>query len=94
LDGFLSLGISLDTRPRFIEEIQAGHWNAAIDNLENLSMEFPIIDRMVLFDREAIIRADLPVSPGAVGKSRADMRWYWVMKSIWEPFVTEVYLRG
>jgi diguanylate cyclase (GGDEF)-like protein/PAS domain S-box-containing protein len=94
LDGLVNLGISLATRPRFIEEIQAGQWEGAIGNLANLPAQFPQIDRLVLFDPKAIIRADLPVSPGVVGQSRADMSWYTVMKSSWEPFITEVYLRG
>lgn len=94
LDGVLNLGISLATRPRFIEEIKKNNWKGAINTLNNLLDNFTFIDRIVLYDTSGIIKADNPSDPDVLGQSRADRSWYKDLKRNWEPYISEVYLRG
>ena len=93
LDGMVDLGISLATRPRFIEEIEKGNWTEAMNILGSISDNFPFIERVVLYNPDAVIKADMPAA-GVIGETRADRAWYAAVQKSREPHVSGVYQRS
>ena len=93
LDGMVDLGTSLATRPRFIEEIGKGNWTEAMNILGSVSNNFPSVERVVLYDPNANIKADMPAA-GVTGQTRADKEWYISIKRNWQPHVSGVYQRS
>ncbi|MCX5905235.1 MAG: sensor domain-containing diguanylate cyclase [Proteobacteria bacterium] len=93
LDGMVDLGTSLATRPRFIEEIGKGNWTEAMNILGRVSNNFPSIERVVLYDPNANIKADMPAA-GVTGQTRADKEWYIAIKRNWQFHVSGVYQRS
>lgn len=95
LDGLINFGISLATRPRLIEAVKNDNWQGAITVLGNLLNNFQFIDRVVLYNKEAVIKADLPhATISVIGQNRRDRNWYKTLQTKQKPFVTEVYKRG
>ena len=94
LDAIVDLGVSFATRPRIIEEIEKGNWAGAMHVLDSVPGTFPFIERIVLFDPDAIIKADIPSDPEVIGQSRADKGWYTGIRKNWQPYVSEIYQRG
>ncbi|MCX5900959.1 MAG: hypothetical protein NTX06_09545, partial [Proteobacteria bacterium] len=87
LDAIVDLGVSFATRPRVIEEIEKGNWSGAMHVLDSVPGTFPFIDRIVLYNPEAIIKADIPSAPEVIGQSRADKGWYTGIRKNWQPYV-------
>ena len=94
LNALVDLGVSFATRPRVIEEIEKGNWAGAMHVLDGVSNTFPFIDRIVLYDPDSIIKADLPSAPEVMGQSRADKEWYEGIRKNWQPYISEIYQRG
>jgi PAS domain S-box-containing protein len=94
LNAIVDLGISFATRPRVVEEIEKGNWAGAMQVLDSVPQTFPFIDRLVLFDPDAIIKADIPPAPEVIGQSRADRGWYAGIRKNWQPYISEIYQRG
>jgi PAS domain S-box-containing protein len=95
LDGLVNLGISYATRPRLIDRIEKGNWQSAIDIVRQALDYFPLFDRIVLYDPEGVIKADLPHAlPSVIGQSRADREWYREIKNHWKPYISGGYVRG
>jgi PAS domain S-box-containing protein len=93
LDAIVNLGVSFATRPKVIEEIEKGNWAGAMHVLDSVPGTFPFIDRIVLCDPDAIIKADQPSDPEVIGQSRADMGWYAAIRKNWRPYISEIYQR-
>ncbi|MBF0298667.1 MAG: hypothetical protein HQK51_08105 [Oligoflexia bacterium] len=94
LDSFVELGVSLAGRPNLIKMIEDDkNWIGSIKMLENVSKNFPIIDRIVIFDTDGVIKNMLPFIPGNIGTSRRDRDWYQLIKQDWKPHISEVFLR-
>ena len=93
LDSVLDLGISLVTKPQFIEQIEKGNWIEAMGTMGGIPDNFPFVERVVLYDPNAVIRADMPPA-GVIGQTRADKEWYRTVQKSWEPYVSGVYQRG
>jgi signal transduction histidine kinase len=93
LDSLVDLGISLATRPKFIENGLQGKWKEAIGILQNTLENFTFMERIFITDTKGTITADMPVIPGIVGTSRADKDWYIGVSKDWQPYVSEVYQR-
>ncbi len=94
LNAIVDLGVSFATRPRVMEEIEKGNWAGAMQVLDSVPQTFPFIDRIVLYDPDAIIKADIPSDPEVMGQSRADKGWYAGIRKNWQPYVSEMYQRG
>jgi PAS domain S-box-containing protein len=94
LNAIVDLGVSFATRPKVVEEVEKGNWTGAMQVLDNVPQTFPFIDRIVLYDPGAVIKADLPPDPNVLGQSRADRGWYKGISTNWQPYVSEVYRRG
>jgi PAS domain S-box-containing protein len=94
LNAIVDLGVSFATRPRVIEEIQKGNWAGAMHVLDSVPGTFPFIDRIVLYDPAATIKADIPSAPEVMGQSRAEKDWYKGIRENWRPYISGVYQRG
>ncbi|MBN2106645.1 MAG: PAS domain S-box protein [Deltaproteobacteria bacterium] len=94
LNAIVDLGISFATRPRVVEEIEKGNWAEARQVLDSVPATFPFIDRLVLYDPDAIIKADIPYDPEVMGQSRADKGWYAGIRKNWQPYVSDIYKRA
>lgn len=94
LNAVMELGISLATRPLVMDAVGRGDWQAAIGVLSSVPATFPYIDRIVLYDPGAVIRADVPSDPDVIGQSRTDKPWYAGIKHDWQPHISPVYGRG
>ncbi|MBF0361196.1 MAG: cache domain-containing protein [Oligoflexia bacterium] len=94
LDSIMELGVSLANRPAFVKKIEDdNNWTDSIELLKNIFKDFPIIDRIMVFDTNAVIKNMLPLVPGNIGTSRADREWYKKIRVDWKPVLSEVYQR-
>ncbi|MBF0123166.1 MAG: PAS domain S-box protein [Candidatus Omnitrophica bacterium] len=95
LNALVNLGISLVSNNLMIEELEKGNWTEAMSRVTGVSEQFPMISRLVLYDTQGIIMADMPPSsPSVIGQSRADREWYQGVKKRWMPYVSAVTQRG
>ena len=95
LDKIVDLGISYTTRPRVIEYVEKGDWKGALSIANHALDLFPYFDRIVIYNPEGVIKADIPHAiPSVIGQSRADREWYNNVKSGWKPYLSGVYIRG
>ncbi|MBF0364910.1 MAG: cache domain-containing protein [Oligoflexia bacterium] len=96
LDSLIDLGVSFTGRPNFVSSIEEGqHWNEAMDILQGTLTDFPIIERMVIFDSECVIQSMLPLVSGNIGTQRGckEREWYALMKKDLKPHIAGVVLR-
>ena len=95
LNNLENLGISYATRPMVIEYIEKGDWKGAISITKHALDLFPSFDRIIIYDPEGMIKADMPHAiPSVIGQSRADREWYNSVKRSWKPYISGVYIRG
>jgi PAS domain S-box-containing protein len=94
LNALVNLGVSFASRLGLIQGIQEGKWVDAAGRLEWGLENFPEIDRIFLFDKDAVIRSTVPHLPEYIGQSRADKDWYAGVRREWKPYVSKVYQRG
>ena len=91
LDALVNLGDSLAMRPMVIDNVENNKWSEASDLLTSFIQQFPEVERIVLYDTDATIKAVIPAIPEAIGQSRADKEWYGHVKERWMPYVSTVY---
>jgi PAS domain S-box-containing protein len=94
LDRMVELGVSLATRVRFAELVAAGQWQPAAQILQNVPSQFRFIDRLVLYDAQGTLMADVPELPGVKGKNFAHRDWFQGVSRSWTPYVSDVYRRA
>jgi diguanylate cyclase (GGDEF)-like protein len=95
LNALENLGISYATRPLVIEYIEKGDWKGAISITKHTLDLFPSFDRIIIYDPEGVIKADMPHAiPSVIGQSRADREWYNSVKGSWKPYISGIYIRG
>ena len=95
LDRIVDLGISYTTRPRVIEYVEKGDWKGALSIANHALDLFPYFDRIIIYNPEGVIKADLPHAiPSVIGQSRADREWYNNVKSGWKPYLSGIYIRS
>jgi len=94
LDRLQDLGISLASRIKFRELIQAGNWNDAIKTMERIIPSFPAVDRIFLSDPTGSLMADTLAVPDMLGKNFAFRDWFKGVSREWKPYVSEVYRRS
>jgi len=92
LNAKLDLGLSFVTRPLLVQNIERGRWQDAMRILNGVRELYPEIDRIVLYDVDAIIKADMPVA-GVVGESRAFKVWFKEFSRHGKAFLSGVYMR-
>jgi hypothetical protein len=94
LDRLKDIGISLATRVRFKQLVNEGKWDEAIKILQDVSKDFPIIERIFLADPMGTLMADAPALSGVRGKNFASRDWYQGVSNGWKPYVSSVYQRA
>jgi len=94
-DGLTNLGTSLAGRPLLRQYAGEGKWYEAINVCQDAIKEFPVIERLFMTDTKGIMVSDLPVAaPSVIGQSRADKDWYKGVSKDWQPYVSEIFMRG
>jgi PAS domain S-box-containing protein len=87
------LSLSLATRVRFRQLVEAGDWQDAIKVLQTVPRDFSFIDRLTIADTTGVLVADTPELPGVRGMSFAHQDWYRGVMAAGKPYVSEVYQR-
>jgi hypothetical protein len=93
LNSLLALGNSYASRPLLIKYIEENQWDKALKILSEILTTTAGFERLVLYDTNAVIRADLPFA-NVLGQNRRDKEWFRVFKKDWKPFVSGVYQRS
>jgi signal transduction histidine kinase len=88
------LGVSLATRVRFRQMIDAGKWDEAIAILRDVQADFPFIDRVFLANPSGILMADIPRRTEVHGVNFAARDWYQGVSAGWKPYISTVYQRA
>lgn len=91
LERLTDIGVSLATRVRFRHLVSEGKWDEAIEILQGVSKDFPIIERIFLADPLGTLMADGPALPGVRGKNFASRDWYQGVSNGWQPYISGVY---
>jgi hypothetical protein len=95
LDNLVNIGTACASRKELVEAAGNGNWSGAIGQLSDVRDRFPFVDRIVLFDTSATIRADMPhAAPSVIGQSRKDKGWYRELAKGWNPIVSGIYKKG
>lgn len=93
LDYMKDIGVALATRVRFRQLIAESKWNEAIEILDSVPKDFPIIERLFLTDPSGTLMVDTPELPEVRGKNFAFRDWYRGVTKDWRPFVSDAYQR-
>jgi len=93
-DRLVDIGVSLATRVRFRELVEAGKWDEASRILRSIPRDFPFIDRILLSNLRGTIMADIPEVPEVRGQNFAHRDWYRGVTRAWQPYVSEGYRRA
>ncbi|MDD5251748.1 MAG: ATP-binding protein [Patescibacteria group bacterium] len=94
-DGLVELGTSFVERPDFRQLVAEGKWAEAINRLEDVTKEYPQVDRLFVTDLDGVIRSDFPAAtPSVIGESRSGKDWYKGVSREWQPYVSEIYQSG
>jgi PAS domain S-box-containing protein len=88
------LSLSLATRVRFRQLVEAGDWQNAIKLLQTVPRDFSFIDRLTIADTSGVLVADTPELPGVRGMSFAHQDWYRGVMAAGKPYVSEIYQRS
>ncbi|TSC55429.1 MAG: Multi-sensor signal transduction histidine kinase [Parcubacteria group bacterium Gr01-1014_18] len=96
-DRVIDVGISLSTRVRFQELVEAGKWDEAIKIMEDVPKNFQYIDTVALFDTTGTVWAVTPLTleiAPLIGKDFSSRDYYQGIAKNWEPYVSEVFKRA
>jgi hypothetical protein len=93
LNSTVALGRSYASRPLLIKCIEENQWDKALKILSEIVIINPGFERFVLYDTNAVIRADLPFA-NVIGQNRRDKEWFKEFRKEWKPLVSGVYQRG
>jgi len=93
LDRVIDVGISLATRVQFQRHVESGAWDEAINIMQRVPALFPDIERVVLFDKEGILRSVMPLTPeisSVIGQDFSYRDYYQGVSKNWQPYVAEI----
>ncbi|MBU0503184.1 MAG: sensor histidine kinase [Candidatus Omnitrophota bacterium] len=91
LDMLVEFGKSVAQRPNLIGPLEEGKWDEAIKAIASVPVDFEYVDRVLLVDKQGVIRAQSPDQPNYVGLRRSDIDWYRGVSKEWKTFVSQVY---
>ncbi|MGD0169122.1 MAG: sensor domain-containing diguanylate cyclase [Smithella sp.] len=95
LDKIVEVSIAYTTRPKVIEYVEKGDWKGALSIASQAQDLFPYFDRILIYNPEGVIKADTPHAiPNVIGLSRADRKWYNIVKNSWKPYLSGIYIRS
>ncbi len=92
-DRLIDIGVSLASRVRFRELVDAGDWTAAGKILAGVPSDFPSIERITLHDLRGTLVADVPVISAMSGQNFAHRDWFQAVTKTRQPYISRVYLR-
>jgi len=92
-DRLVDIGVSLATRVRFRELVEAGQWTEAVGILGSVPADFPFIDRVALNDPRGTLMADMPAT-GPTGRNFAHRDWYQAVVRTGRPHISQIYRRA
>jgi PAS domain S-box-containing protein len=72
----VDLGVSLATRVRFRELIEAGEWTAAAEILRDAPADFGFVERIGLIDPQGALQAGVPPVPVPGRQNFAERDWF------------------
>jgi len=94
-DRLADLSVSLATRVRFRELVEAGKWEEAIVILRGVPGDFPFVERLFLTDVGGTLMADVPPAPEVRGRNFSHREWYKGVRSLaGAPYVSPIYKRA
>lgn len=88
------VAVSLSTRVKFRDLVAQGKWGEAIGILRAVPRDLPHIERLLLFDLEGTLQADVPALPGVLGKNFAHRDWFQGVSREWRPYISPIYTRA
>jgi hypothetical protein len=93
LDRIIDVGISLATRVRFRQLVEAKKWLEASAILVDVAKDFPFVETVFLSDPQGTLMANMPELADVVGTNLSYRDWYRGVSRGWKPHVSEVYQR-
>jgi len=91
LDMLVEFGASVAQRPNLINPLSEDKWDEAIKAVTRVPIDFEYVDRVLLADRQGVIKAQTPAQPNYIGLNRSDTDWYRGVTREWHTFVSQVY---
>ncbi|KPK97122.1 MAG: hypothetical protein AMJ95_10770 [Omnitrophica WOR_2 bacterium SM23_72] len=91
LDMLVQFGQSISQRTNLLEGLLQDDWDEAIRAVRFIPRDFEYVDRVLLVDKQGIIKSQVPITPNYVGLNRADAEWYQGVSRALKPYVSEVY---
>jgi signal transduction histidine kinase len=92
-DRLIDVGVSLSTRVRFVQLIENGQWNDAIQIMRSVPATLSYVERVFLADPNGVLMADTPAAPGVRDKNFSERDWYKGVSTIGKPYVSNIYRR-
>lgn len=93
LDRVVDLGVSLATRPVFVDLIENGKWSDAMLLMAEVPESFHYIERVAFFNKNGDLIGSVPSSPeieSVVGDNFAFRDYYKGVSKNWEPYVASI----
>lgn len=93
LDRVIDVGVSLSTRVRFRQLVEAGQWDEAINIMSAVPSQLPYVERLFLADPKGVLVADTPRLPSVRGRDFSHRDWYQGVVRTGKPYVSHIYKR-
>lgn len=94
LDRVIDVGVSLSTRVRFRQLVEARQWDEAIDIMSAVPSQLPYVERLFLADPKGVVVADTPPLPNVRGRDFSHRDWYQGAVRTGKPYVSPIYKRA
>lgn len=93
-DGVIDVGLTLASHVGFYQYIEKGNWGDAIKQIEGVLQMDPILDNVILLDKDGILKATMTPAPEMLGKSFAYRDYYQGVSKEWKPYVSAAFKRA
>ena len=85
------LGVSFASRMVFRRLVSEGKWLEAVGLVENVLKDFPVVERIGLFNPAGTVMAYTGSDQSALGKDFSSRDYYKGVSRNWQPYVSEVF---
>ncbi|MFH1247844.1 MAG: sensor histidine kinase [Candidatus Omnitrophota bacterium] len=92
LDLLAEFGAAIAQRPDLINSVKECRWDEAIKAVDRVPLDFEYVDRVLLVDKQGVVKAQVPNYPNYVGLKRSDTGWYRGVTRQWQTTVSQVYV--
>lgn len=90
----VDVGVSLASRVRFRELIEAGEWSEAARILRDAPADFEFIERIGLIDPQGALLAGVPEVPAPGRQNLADRDWFQAVVRDGKPHISQIFKRA